>query len=197
MYKLKEGNKIKRVYEKNKTVAEVEYLKNNIKIKNAKKKTLKYNLNKQGNKKLSNNKCMIRKNILSMSNEEVIYIKNNIKSMNINNLSCTFHALEKGLLDAEEIKNIIKSKNYKIIDFNYFYDNKEERYLIRTKKTYDILNEDGKIYKRYIKIVLSPIENKVVTVWSNKVEDEKHKNENTKTKYYNNFDIIEKKLKIG
>ena len=158
---------------------------------------LKYNLNKQGNKELSNNKCMVRKNITAMSTEEITYIKNNIKSMNISNLKCTNHAIEKELLNVEEIKKIIKSKDYKIIDYNYFYDNKEERFLIRTKKTYDIIHTDGKTYKSFIKIVLSLNENKVITVWSNRVEDEKHKNENTKTKYYNNFDIIEKKLKIS
>lgn len=157
---------------------------------------LKYNLNKQGNKELSNNKCMVRKNIKSMSTEEITYIKSNIKSMNIDNLVCTNHALEKELLQLDEIKKIIISKQFKIIDFNYFYDNKEERYLIRTKKSYDIKHTDGKTYKSYIKIVINPKNNTVITVWCNKVEEEEQKNKNTKTKYYNNFDIIEKKLKI-
>ena len=116
--------------------------------------------------------------------------------MSIDDLVCTNHALEKELLQLDDIKKIIISKQFKIIDFNYFYDNKEERYLIRTKKSYDIKHTDGKTYKSYIKIVINPKNNTIITVWCNKVEEEEQKNKNTKTKYYNNFDIIEKKLKI-
>ena len=86
---------------------------------------MKYNLNKQGNKNCKGNEGMIRKNIKDMEEKEVKYLKNIIK--NLDNLDITSHALEKNLITVNDVQEIIKTKKYKIIDYNYNMINKEER----------------------------------------------------------------------
>ena len=155
---------------------------------------MKYNLNKQGNKNCRGNEGMIRKNIKDMEEKEIEYLKNIIK--NLNDLTITNHALEKNLIVANEIQDIIKTKNYKIIDYNYNMITKEERIMFRTKNEYEIKNNEGIGEKCYCKIVISLTNNCIVTIWANRVADEKMKQNNLKNRYISNFDIINKKVKF-
>ena len=153
-----------------------------------------YNLNKQGNKNCRGNEGMIRKNIKDMEKNEIEYLKNIMK--NLNDLTITNHALEKNLITANEIQEIIRTKNYKIIDYNYNMINKEERIMFRTKNEYEIKNNEGIGEKCYCKIVISLTNNCIVTIWANRVADEKMKQNNLKNRYMTNFDIINKKVKF-
>lgn len=153
-----------------------------------------YNLNKQGNKNCRGNEGMIRKNIKNMEKNEVEYLKNIIK--NLNDLTITNHALEKNLITTNEIQEIIRTKNYKIIDYNYNMITKEERIMFRTKNEYEVQNNEGIVEKCYCKIVVSITNNCIVTIWANRVADEKMKQNNLKNRYMTNFDIINKKVKF-
>ena len=153
-----------------------------------------YNLNKQGNRNCRGNEGMIRKNIKDMKKNEIEYLKNIMK--NLNDLTITNHALEKNLITANEIQEIIRIKNYKIIDYNYNMITKEERIMFRTKNEYEIKNNEGIGEKCYCKIVISLTNNCIVTIWANRVADEKMKQNNLKNRYISNFDIINKKVKF-
>ena len=153
-----------------------------------------YNLNKQGDRNCRGNEGMIRKNIKDMKKNEIEYLKNIMK--NLNDLTITNHALEKNLITANEIQEIIRIKNYKIIDYNYNMITKEERIMFRTKNEYEIKNNEGIGEKCYCKIVISITNNCIVTIWMNRVTDEKMKQNNLKNRYMANFDIINKKVKF-
>ena len=153
-----------------------------------------YNLNIQGNKNCRGNEGMIRKNIKSMEKNEVEYLKNIMK--NLNDLTITNHALNKNLIAADKIQEIIRTRKYKIIDYNYNMITKEERIMFRTKDEYQIQNKDGIFEKCYCKIVVSITNNCIVTIWMNRVTDEKMKQNNLKNRYISNFDIINKKIKF-
>ena len=153
-----------------------------------------YNLNKQGNRNCRGNEGMIRKNIKDMKKNEIEYLKNIMK--NLNDLTITNHALEKNLIAADKIQEIIRTKNYKIIDYNYNMISKEERIMFRTKDEYKIQNNEGIVEKCYCKIVISITNNCIVTIWANRVSDEKMKQNNLKNRYISNFDIINKKVKF-
>ena len=153
-----------------------------------------YNLNKQGDRNCRGNKGMIRKNIKDMKKNEIEYLKNIMK--NLNDLTITNHALEKNLIAADKIQEIIRTKNYKIIDYNYNMISKEERIMFRTKNEYEVKNNEGIGEKCYCKIVISITNNCIVTIWANRVADEKMKQNNLKNKYISNFDIINKKVKF-
>lgn len=153
-----------------------------------------YNLNIQGNKNCRGNEGMIRKNIKSMEKNEVEYLKNIMK--NLNDLTITNHALNKNLIAADKIQEIIRTRKYKIIDYNYNMISKEERIMFRTKDEYQIQNKDGIFEKCYCKIVVSITNNCIVTIWMNRVTDEKMKQNNLKNRYISNFDIINKKVKF-
>ena len=153
-----------------------------------------YNLNKQGDRNCRGNEGMIRKNIKDMEKNEVEYLKNIMK--NLNDLTITNHALNKNLIAADKIQEIIRTKNYKIIDYNYNMISKEERIMFRTKDEYKIQNNEGIVEKCYCKIVISITNNCIVTIWANRVSDEKMKQNNLKNRYISNFDIINKKVKF-
>ena len=153
-----------------------------------------YNLNKQGDRNCRGNEGMIRKNIKDMEKNEVEYLKNIMK--NLNDLTITNHALNKNLIAADKIQEIIRTKNYKIIDYNYNMISKEERIMFRTKNEYKIQNNEGIVEKCYCKIVISITNNCIVTIWANRVSDEKMKQNNLKNRYISNFDIINKKVKF-
>ena len=153
-----------------------------------------YNLNKQGNKNCRGNEGMIRKNIKDMEKNEIEYLKNIMK--NLNDLTITNHALEKNLIPANEIQEIIRTRKYKIIDYNYNMISKEERIMFRTKNEYEVQNNKGISEKCYCKIVISITNNCIVTTWMNRVSDEKMKQNNLKNRYISNFDIINKKVKF-
>ena len=153
-----------------------------------------YNLNIQGNKNCRGNEGMIRKNIKSMEKNEVEYLKNIMK--NLNDLTITNHALNKNLIAADKIQEIIRTRKYKIIDYNYNMITKEERIMFRTKDEYQIQNKDGIFEKCYCKIVVSITNNCIVTIWMNRVTDEKMKQNNSKNRYISNLDIINKKVKF-
>lgn len=152
------------------------------------------NLNKFGDKKCKGNEGLIRKNIKFMNETEIKYLKSMIKG--IDWLKISKHAEEKQLLNVMEIKRIIKAKSYEIIDYNYFINSKEERVMVRTKNIYKIKNQNGKIEECYCKIVISLKSNCIVTMWANRVADEERKQNNLNTRYYENFDIINKKVKF-
>ena len=153
-----------------------------------------YNLNKQGNKNCKGNEGMIRKNIKNMEKNEIEYLKNIMK--NLNDLTITNHALEKNLITLDKIQEIIRNRKYKIIDYNYNMISKEERIMFRTKNEYEIKNNEGIGEKCYCKIVISITNNCIVTTWANRVSDEKMKQNNLKSRYMTNFDIINKKVKF-
>lgn len=155
---------------------------------------LRYDLNNMGNKNCKGNEGMIRKNIKHMNDEEVKYLKGKIKNMN--NLNLTHHAEEKNLIPLTDIKEAIKNKRYAIIDYNYNIGNKEERIVLRTKNRYQVKNANGKSEECYIKFVISLTNKTIVTVWANKVADEEHKQNNLRNRYYENFDIINRKVRL-
>ena len=68
--------------------------------------------------------------------------------------------------------------------------------MIRTKDIYKIQDSNSKIEDCYLKIVISITSCCIITVWANKVEDEKAKQNSLKNRYYDNFDIINKRLKF-
>ena len=153
-----------------------------------------YNLNKQGDRNCRGNEGMIRKNIKDMKKNEIEYLKNIMK--NLNDLTITNHALEKNLITANKIQEIIRTKNYKIIDYNYNMITKEERIMFRTKNEYEVKNNESIGEKCYCKIVISLTNNCIVTIWANRIADEKMKQNNIKNRYMTNFDIINKKVKF-
>lgn len=155
---------------------------------------MKYNLNKMGDKKCKGNEGVIRKNIKFMNKTEIEYLKSMIKDINL--LKISKHAEEKQLLNIMDIEKIIKTKSYEIIDYNYNISNKEERVMFRTKSIYKIKNENGKIEDCYCKIVISLKTYYIITMWANKVIDEEYKQNNLTTRYYENFDIINKKVRF-
>jgi hypothetical protein len=154
-----------------------------------------YNLNKQNNKNCKGNENLIRKNYIYMNNQELKYLNTKIKNIDTSKLTISSHARNKKLITVMEIKSLIKFNLYDIIDYNYIINTGEERILIRSKKIYEVLDEQGNINKCYCKIVICPKDNVIVTLWMNKIEDEERKQKTLKTKYNNNFDIINKTIK--
>ena len=73
---------------------------------------------------------------------------------------------------------------------------KEERIMFRTKNEYEVKNNEGIGEKCYCKIVISITNKCIVTIWANRVSDEKMKQNNLKNRYISNFDIINKKVKF-
>jgi hypothetical protein len=156
---------------------------------------LKYNLNMKGKSKMTKKSTMIRKNIKHMSKDEERYLKEILTS--VNKIIISKHALEKELIGLNEIKSIIKNKNFKIIDYNYRMEDKEERIMFRSKKTYQIINtRNNKIAECYIKIVFSIKKNTIITQWATRVKDEEEIQNKISTRYYENFDIINKRIKL-
>lgn len=170
---------------------------------------LAYNLKKKGNKNCEGNKSIIRKNSKHMTTDEIKYLKSIIKKLTKKQITMTKHARSKNLIKEEEIIKIMYSNKYEIIDYNYNLDNKEERIVFRTKNTFEIKDiNNNKIEKCFIKIVVDIKSNTIITLWGNKVKDEKEKQDNIrtmeecinnrgiKTNYIENFDIINKRIKF-
>ncbi len=170
---------------------------------------LAYNLKKKGNSKCEGNKNMIRKNNKHMSEEEIKYLKNIIRKSTKKQIKMSNHARSKNLIKEEEIIKIIYGNKYEIIDYNYNLNSKEERIVFRAKNTFEIKDtNNNKIEKCYIKIVIDINSNTIITLWGNKVADEKEKQDNIKTmeegiankgiktSYIENFDIINKRIKF-
>lgn len=155
---------------------------------------MKCDLSKLNNKNCKGNEGVIRKNIKHMDKNEIQFLKTILKNINIVRIS--EHAKEKQLINIKDVKNIIKLKKFQIIDYDYNVSSKEERIMIRTKDIYKIQNSNNKIEDCYLKIVISITSCCIITVWANKVEDEKAKQNSLKNRYYDNFDIINKKLKF-
>ena len=157
---------------------------------------LRYNIKKNGDKHCRGNKDIIRKNYTKMNKEELLFLKTQLMAIDLKKIDITDHATEKKLLSKNEVRKILKNKNFKIIDYNYNLKTKEERILIRSREEYLIKNHKGEKEKTYIKIVISITKNLIITQWANKTEGEKEKNNNCITNYIDNFDIINKKIKF-
>lgn len=155
---------------------------------------MKYDLSKLNNKNCKGNEGVIRKNIKHMNENEIQFLKTILKNINITCIS--EHAKEKQLINIKDVKNVIKLKKFQIIDYDYNVSSKEERIMIRTKDIYKIQDSNNKIEACYLKIVISITSCCIITVWANKVEDEKSKQNSLKNRYYDNFDIINKRLKF-
>ena len=157
---------------------------------------LKYDIRKKGNKRCKGNKNIIRKNYTKMNKEELSFLKSQLMEIDLKKINITDHAVEKNLLSKNEIKKILKNKNFKIIDYNYNLKTKEERILVRSREEYLIKNHKGEKEQVYIKVVISITNNMIITQWANDIEGEKEKNNNCITNYIDNFDIINKKIKF-
>ena len=157
---------------------------------------LKYDIRKKGNKRCKGNKNIIRKNYTKMNKEELSFLKIQLMEIDLKKINITDHATEKNLLSKNDIKKILKNKNFKIIDYNYNLKTKEERILIRSREEYLIKNHKGEKEQVYIKVVISVTDNTIITQWANDVKGEKEKNNNCITNYIDNFDIINKKIKL-
>lgn len=155
---------------------------------------MKCDLSKLNNKNCKGNEGVIRKNIKHMNKNEIQFLKTILKNINI--VCISEHAKEKQLINIKDVKNIIKLKKFQIIDYDYNVSSKEERIMIRTKDIYKIQDSNSKIEDCYLKIVISITSCCIITVWANKVEDEKAKQNSLKNRYYDNFDIINKRLKF-
>ena len=151
-------------------------------------------LSKLNDKNCKGNEGVVRKNIKHMNKNEIQFLKAILKNINIVYISK--HAKEKQLINMEDVKNVIKLKKFQIIDYNYHVSSKDERIMIRTKDVYKIQDNNNKIEDCYLKIVISITSCCIITVWANKVEDEKAKQNSLKNRYYDNFDIINKRLKF-
>jgi hypothetical protein len=151
-------------------------------------------LSKLNDKNCKGNEGAIRKNIKHMNKDEIQFLKAILKNINIVYISK--HAKEKQLINMEDVKNVIKLKKFQIIDYNYHVSSKDERIMIRTKDIYKIQDNNNKIEDCYLKIVISITTYSIVTVWANKVSEEKAKQDSLKNRYYDNFDIINKRLKF-
>ena len=157
---------------------------------------LKYDIRKKGNKRCKGNKNIIRKNYTKMNKEELSFLKFQLMEIDLKKINITDHATEKNLLSKNDIKKILKNKNFKIIDYNYNLKTKEERILVRSREEYLIKNHKGEKEQVYIKVVISITNNMIITQWANDIEGEKEKNNNCITNYIDNFDIINKKIKF-
>ena len=157
---------------------------------------LKYDIRKKGNKRCKGNENIIRKNYTKMDKEELSFLKIQLMEIDLKKINITDHAAEKNLLSKNDIKKILKNKNFKIIDYNYNLKTKEERILIRSRKEYLIKNHKEEKEQVYIKVVISITNNMIITQWANDIEGEKKKNNNCITNYIDNFDIINKKIKF-
>lgn len=157
---------------------------------------LKYDIRKKGNKRCKGNKNIIRKNYTKMNKEELSFLKSQLMEIDLKKINITDHAVEKNLLSKNDIKKILKNKNFKIIDYNYNLKTKEERILVRSREEYLIKNHKGEKEQVYIKVVISITNNMIITQWANDIEGEKEKNNNCITNYIDNFDIINKKIKF-
>lgn len=157
---------------------------------------LKYDIRKKGNKRCKGNKNIIRKNYTKMNKEELSFLKIQLMEIDLKKINITDHATEKNLLSKNDIKKILKNKNFKIIDYNYNLKTKEERILVRSREEYLIKNHKGEKEQVYIKVVISITNNMIITQWANDIEGEKEKNNNCITNYIDNFDIINKKIKF-
>ena len=157
---------------------------------------LKYDIRKKGNKHCKGNKNIIRKNYTKMNKEELSFLKSQLMEIDLKKINITDHATEKNLLSKNDIKKILKNKNFKIIDYNYNLKTKEERILVRSREEYLIKNHKGEKEQVYIKVVISITNNMIITQWANDIEGEKEKNNNCITNYIDNFDIINKKIKF-
>lgn len=157
---------------------------------------LKYDIRKKGNKRCKGNKNIIRKNYTKMNKEELSFLKSQLMEIDLKKINITDHATEKNLLSKNDIKKILKNKNFKIIDYNYNLKTKEERILVRSREEYLIKNHKGEKEQVYIKVVISITNNMIITQWANDIEGEKEKNNNCITNYIDNFDIINKKIKF-
>lgn len=153
-----------------------------------------YDTTIHNNKKVYKNKSMIRKNYKNFSDKELKFLSGLMENIDVKNTTISTHAIRKNLLSKNNIKQIISNKQYKIIDYNYFLDNKEERILIRSKSVFKVNNLEGIQQDCYIKIVISITTNTIITIWSNRVVDEKQKQDTLNNKYCDNFDIINKKI---
>ena len=151
-------------------------------------------LSKLNDKNCKGNEGVVRKNIKHMNKDEIQFLKAILKNINIVYISK--HAKEKQLINMEDVKNVIKLKKFQIIDYNYHVSSKDERIMIRTKDIYKIQDNNNKIEDCYLKIVISITTCSIVTVWANKVSEEKAKQDSLKNRYYDNFDIINKRLKF-
>ena len=157
---------------------------------------LRYDIRNKGNKRCKGNKNIIRKNYTKMNKEELTFLKTHLMALDIKKIVITDHATEKNLLSKNEIRKILKNKSFKIIDYNYNLKTKEERILVRSRNEYSIKNHKGENEKTYVKIVISITKNMIITQWANDVKGEKEKNNNCITNYIDNFDIINKKIKL-
>lgn len=157
---------------------------------------LKYDIRKKGNKRCKGNENIIRKNYTKMNKEELSFLKIQLMEIDLKKINITDHATEKNLLSKNDIKKILKNKNFKIIDYNYNLKTKEERILVRSREEYLIKNHKGEKEQVYIKVVISITNNMIITQWANDIEGEKEKNNNCITNYIDNFDIINKKIKF-
>lgn len=157
---------------------------------------LRYDIRKKGNKRCKGNENIIRKNYIKMNKEELTFLKSQLVALDIKKIDITDHATEKNLLSKNEIRKILKNKNFKIIDYNYNLKTKEERILVRSREKYLIKNHKGEKEQVYIKIVISITRNLIITQWANNIKEEKEKNNNCITNYIDNFDIINKKIKF-
>ena len=157
---------------------------------------LKYDIRKKGNKRCKGNENIIRKNYTKMNKEELSFLKIQLMALDSKKMDITEHATEKNLLSKNEIRKILKNKNFKIIDYNYNLKTKEERILIRSREEYLIKNHKGEKEQVYIKVVISVTNNTIITQWANDIKGEKEKNNNCITNYIDNFDINNKKIKF-
>lgn len=157
---------------------------------------LTYDIRKKGNKRCKGNENIIRKNYTKMNKEELSFLKIQLMALDSKKMDITEHATEKNLLSKNEIRKILKNKNFKIIDYNYNLKTREERILIRSREEYLIKNHKGEKEQVYIKVVISVTNNTIITQWANDIKGEKEKNNNCITNYIDNFDIINKKIKF-
>lgn len=117
-----------------------------------------------------------KKHYTQFAKDELIYLENKIKDINIDNVKASKHLLSKTSTSYkhEDIINVLKDSNLKdrIIEYNVTITNKgiDRRVLLRSKEIFDVFVNDD-IKKCNLCFVISILSSEIITVYYNECYD--------------------------
>jgi len=138
-----------------------------------------FNSNQLGYHKAKVTPDQQKKHVTQMTNEEIQYIQQSIESLTLNNMKFAKHFFDKNLgVSTKEVKEIIKSQQYRIIEYNRtpirIENRHDNRVLLRTTVSKRVTHSHSNAVKPSIVelcIVVSITNNTVVTGYYNSVTD--------------------------
>ena len=146
-----------------------------------------YGVTKKGNVKRTDGQT--KKHYSQMTATEINFLKKELKEINVHNCKVSSHLVRKFKTELKiellELARTIKSNDSLIIEYNTVRNDK--RILIRSKKEYNVIL-DGRKQLANICLVISIIENKIVTAYYNSSND--NHNHINMTRYNQNLKII-------